>query len=125
VTGRAPAPAPAPTNGTAVANGTGGTGLVGGSTALPGMSIAGPDGPDGRDEPDARVSGRRKHDTKITVYVSGDELLALERTRLALRASHQLPVDRGRIVREAVALLLADFETNGEESVLVRRLRGE
>ncbi|KMS92601.1 hypothetical protein [Prauserella rugosa] len=70
-----------------------------------------------------RGSGRQKHDTKITVYLSGDELVAIEQTRLALRASHDLAVDRGRIVREAVAVLLADFEDRGEDSVLVTRLR--
>ena len=70
-----------------------------------------------------RGSGRTKHDAKITVYVSGDELLALEHARLNLRGSHDLIVDRGRLVREAVAVLLADFDENGEESVIVRRLR--
>ncbi|GAA1212074.1 cobyrinic acid a,c-diamide synthase [Prauserella alba] len=71
-----------------------------------------------------RGSGRQKHDAKITVYLSGDELVAMEQARLALRASHDLAVDRGRIVREAVAVLLADFEAQGEDSVLVTRLRG-
>jgi hypothetical protein len=71
-----------------------------------------------------RGTGRQKHDAKITVYVSGDELLALEHARLALRGSHDLVVDRGRLVREAVAVLLADFHRNGEDSVLVQRLRG-
>ncbi|TCP39212.1 hypothetical protein EV191_13112 [Tamaricihabitans halophyticus] len=70
-----------------------------------------------------RGTPRQKHDSKITVYVSGDELLAMERARLALRAEHDLVVDRGRLVREAVAVLLADFEDTGAESVLVRRLR--
>jgi hypothetical protein len=32
-------------------------------------------------------------------------------------------VDRGRVVREAIALVLADLDEHGEESVLVRRLR--
>lgn len=68
-------------------------------------------------------SGRTKHDAKITVYVSGDELLAMEQARLNLRAKHGLVLDRGRLVREAVAVLLADFDSNGEESVLVQRLR--
>lgn len=68
-------------------------------------------------------SGRTKHDAKITVYVSGDELLAMEQARLNLRAKHGLVLDRGRLVREAVAVLLADFDQNGEESVLVQRLR--
>ncbi|MDT7628214.1 MAG: hypothetical protein QOI50_144 [Pseudonocardiales bacterium] len=70
-----------------------------------------------------RGSGRTRHDAKITVYVSGDELLALEHARLNLRGSHDLIVDRGRLVREAVAVLLADFDEHGEESVIVRRLR--
>ncbi|GAA2344828.1 hypothetical protein GCM10009854_21980 [Saccharopolyspora halophila] len=68
-------------------------------------------------------SGRRKHDSKITVYVADEELLRLEQARLALRAEHGIAVDRGRVVREAVAVLLADFEEQGADSVLVRRLR--
>jgi L-aminopeptidase/D-esterase-like protein len=70
-----------------------------------------------------RGSPRQKHTSKITVYVSDEELLALEHARLALRASHGLAVDRGRVVREAIAMVLADLEEHGEESVLVRRLR--
>lgn len=70
-----------------------------------------------------RGSGRQKHDSKITVYVSGDELVAMEQARLALRAQHGLVIDRGRLVREAVAVLLADFEQHGPDSVLVQRLR--
>lgn len=67
-------------------------------------------------------SGRQRHEEKITVYVSEDELLALEQTRLVLRADYGLTVDRGRIVREAIAVLLADFEEYGESSMLVQRL---
>ena len=70
----------------------------------------------------AKGSGRVRHDEKITVYVSADELLALERARLELRAQHGLAVDRGRMVREAIAAMLADFEAAGEASQLVRRL---
>ena len=70
-------------------------------------------------------SGRVRHDEKMTVYVTSDELLDLEHARLALRRTHGLAVDRGRLVREAVALVLADFEANGEDSVLVRRLNQE
>ena len=70
-----------------------------------------------------RGSPRQKHTSKITVYVSDEELLALEHSRLALRASHGLAVDRGRVVREAVAIMLADLEENGENSMLVRRLQ--
>ena len=72
--------------------------------------------------PAARGSGRVRHDEKITVYVSQDELLALEQARLTLRAKHGMAVDRGRIVREAIAAALADLETNGGESDVVRRL---
>lgn len=68
-------------------------------------------------------TGRQKHDAKITVYVSAEELVALEQARLSLRAQHGLVVDRGRVVREAVAVLLADLDEHGESSVLVRRLR--
>ena len=70
-----------------------------------------------------RGTPRQKHTSKITVYVSDDELLALDHSRLALRAMHGLAVDRGRVVREAVAIMLADLEENGENSMLVRRLR--
>ena len=69
-----------------------------------------------------RGSGRVRHDEKITVYVSAEELLALEQARLTLRARHSMAVDRGRIVREAIAAMLADLETGGEDSELVRRL---
>ena len=71
----------------------------------------------------ARSAQRTKHDEKITVYISADELLALETARLALRAEHGLAADRGRIVREAISVLLADLTERGEDSVLVRRLR--
>lgn len=70
-----------------------------------------------------RPSGRERHDEKITVYVSADELFDLEQARLVLRGTHGLAVDRGRIVREAVALVIADLEAKGESSILVRRLR--
>jgi hypothetical protein len=67
---------------------------------------------------------RNKHDEKITVYISADELLALETARLTLRGQHGVAADRGRIVREAIAVLLADLDERGDDSVLVRRLRG-
>jgi hypothetical protein len=73
--------------------------------------------------PARRGTPRQKHTSKITVYVSDEELLALEHARLALRGRHGLAVDRGRMVREAIAVVLADLDERGEESVLVRRLR--
>lgn len=72
-----------------------------------------------------RPSGRVRHDEKMTVYVTSAELLELEHVRLALRAQHGLAVDRGRLVREAINLVLHDFEEHGEDSVLVRRLTEE
>jgi hypothetical protein len=69
-----------------------------------------------------KPSGRVRHDEKMTVYVTSDELMDLEHARLELRRSHGLAVDRGRLVREAMALVLEDFEANGADSVLVRRL---
>jgi hypothetical protein len=41
---------------------------------------------------------------------------------LALR-SYGISVDRGRLVREAVAVLLADLESSGENSLVAQRLR--
>lgn len=70
----------------------------------------------------ASPSGRVRHEEKITVYVTSEELIELERARLALRADHGLAVDRGRIVRAAVGLAMADLAANGDDSALVRRL---
>ncbi|WP_210440858.1 hypothetical protein [Nocardioides xinjiangensis] len=72
-----------------------------------------------------RPSGRVRHDEKMTVYVTSDELLDIEHARLTLRRSHGLAVDRGRLVREALALVLADLETRGADSALVQRLLDE
>ncbi len=90
--------------------------------ALPAPST--PEAPAPADRPTRppRGTGRGRHDEKITVYVSSDELVALEQARLTLRAEHGMAVDRGRIVREAIAALLADLQAHGESSELVRRL---
>jgi hypothetical protein len=69
------------------------------------------------------TTGREQHREKITVYVSAEELLDLEQARLTLRATCGLAVDRGRLVREAVAAVLEEFDALGEDSTLVRRLR--
>ena len=78
----------------------------------------------GRRPAEARPTGRERHDEKITVYCSPEELLQIEQARLTLRGSHSLAVDRGRIVREAIAVVLADLEAKGDSSILVRRLPG-
>ncbi|ASR37084.1 hypothetical protein BAY61_21195 [Prauserella marina] len=121
-------------NGNGNGNGHGGNGYGGngshddtgngyGSGAAQSAAGRGP-GSTGSSASPRRGSGRQKHDAKITVYVAGDELLAMEHARLTLRGEHGLIVDRGRIVREAVAVLLADFDQHGADSVLVRRLSG-
>ena len=67
-------------------------------------------------------TGRVRHDEKITIYVSSEELLALERLRLDLRAEHGLAVDRGRIVRAAIASALAAISEQGADADVVKRL---
>ena len=93
---------------------------------LPGASElfrpTGKEAEDGAADEVRRGSGRVRHEEKITVYVSAAELLALEEARLLLRAEHGMAVDRGRIVREAVAAALADLAASGTDSELVRRL---
>ncbi len=69
-----------------------------------------------------KSSGRVRHDEKMTVYVTADELLDLEHARLSLRRHQGLAVDRGRLVREAIAMAIEDLELNGDDSVLVQRL---
>ncbi|WP_310527015.1 hypothetical protein [Nocardioides sp.] len=83
------------------------------------------DQPDEVETGPKKPSGRVRHDEKMTVYVTADELLDIEHTRLMLRRANGLAVDRGRLVREAIALVLADFEANGDDSALVRRLTEE
>jgi len=92
------------------------------ATARPVRAVA--DQPEDETGP-RKPSGRVRHDEKMTVYVTSDELLDIEHTRLMLRRRNGLAVDRGRLVREALALVLADFETNGNDSALVRRLTEE
>ncbi|KJK37535.1 hypothetical protein UK23_41615 [Lentzea aerocolonigenes] len=93
-------------------------------TSSPAPDVSAPDVSDSVEPPQQRRgSGRTKHTTKITVYVSDEELMALEQARLLLRGSHGLGVDRGRVVREAIAIVLDDLETHGDASMLVRRLR--
>ena len=69
-------------------------------------------------------SGRELHEEKITVYISTDELFDLDQARLMLRGDLGLAVDRGRIVRESIAVIIADLEAKGDQSILARRLRG-
>lgn len=73
---------------------------------------------------DRSPSGRESHAEKITVYLSPEELFDLDQARLLLRGDLGLAADRGRIVRESIAVIIADLEAKGEQSILARRLRG-
>jgi hypothetical protein len=69
-----------------------------------------------------QATGRERHDQKITVYLSATELLELEHARLRLRRLGVV-LDRGRLVREAIAILLADLDARGNDSLVVRNIR--
>ncbi len=73
-------------------------------------------------EPAENASGRVKHDEKMTVYLTSEELLAIEQARLELKTITGRKVDRGRLVRAAIAGALADLAENGAESELATRL---
>ena len=68
------------------------------------------------------ATGRVKHDQKITVYFSSEELFALEDATLELKRRHGINLDRGRLVRTAVALALLDLAENGADSAVVTEL---
>ena len=90
--------------------------------SLPGVAeLLRPVGPGPATDSGRQASGREAHSQKITVYLSADELLDLERVRLTLRA-HGIGVDRGRLVREAIAVLMMDLEAGIDVSVVARRL---
>ena len=76
--------------------------------------------PDTTDE--RQATGRERHDQKITVYLSATELIDLEHARLKLRR-FGFVLDRGRLVREAIAILLADLDARGKDSLIARRIR--
>ncbi|HET6750757.1 MAG TPA: hypothetical protein VFL71_16020 [Actinomycetes bacterium] len=76
-------------------------------------------------QPAERVpSGRQRHDEKVTFYCTAEELVDLENARLLLRREHGIAVDRGRIVREALAQVLSELERDGAEATVVKRLSG-
>jgi hypothetical protein len=67
-------------------------------------------------------SGRQRHEEKVTFYCTAEELMDLEHARLQLRRKFGIGVDRGRIVREALAQVLDELEQSGADSNLVKRL---
>jgi len=91
--------------------------------SLPGVAeLLRPVGPGPATDSGRQASGREAHSQKITVYLSADEFLDLERARLSLHI-RGIRVDRGRLVREAIAVLMADLEAGIDASVIARRLR--
>jgi hypothetical protein len=91
--------------------------------SIPGVAeLLRPATPDPVASDERQATGREKHDQKITVYLSAAELLDLEHARLALRR-FGFVVDRGRLVREAIAILLADLDARGKDSLVARRVR--
>ncbi len=78
---------------------------------------------DAKQEPQPGASsGRVKHDEKMTVYLTSDELLAVEQARLKLRSELGRTVDRGRLVRAALGIALGDLDARGTDSEIARRL---
>lgn len=91
--------------------------------SIPGVAeLLRPAAPDPVASDERQATGRERHDQKITVYLSAAELLDLEHARLALRR-FGFVVDRGRLVREAIAILLADLDARGKDSLAARRVR--
>jgi hypothetical protein len=91
--------------------------------SLPGVAeLLRPVGPGPATDSGRQASGREAHPQKITVYLSAGEFLDLERARLSLHI-RGIRVDRGRLVREAIAVLMADLEAGIDASVIARRLR--
>jgi hypothetical protein len=79
-----------------------------------------------REESRDRVpSGRQRHEEKITFYCTAEELMDLENARLILRRQHQIVVDRGRLVRAALAQVLSELERDGADAALVKRLSSQ
>ena len=94
-----------------------GNGEGAGSEELPPL-VAAADRSAGR-----RGSGRVRHEEKITVYVSAEELLALEQARLNLARSARYgggPRAASYVRRSLPCLLI--LRRRGDDSELVRRL---
>ncbi|HYT25733.1 MAG TPA: hypothetical protein VEP73_04525 [Actinomycetota bacterium] len=83
---------------------------------------AGADGAPPAPPAERTSSGRQRHEEKVTFYCTAEELTDLEHARLQLRRQHGIRVDRGRIVRAALAQVLSELERDGAESALVKRL---
>lgn len=72
---------------------------------------------------DLAPSGRVTHLEKITVYLTPDELTALEAAHHQIRHQYGIRVDRGRIVREALHLALTGLAHHGQNAPITQRVR--
>jgi hypothetical protein len=85
-----------------------------------------PVGPDATENdgpgPSGGPSGRVRHNEKMTVYLTSEELLAVEQARLKLRGDLGRTIDRGRLVRAALDIALGDLAEHGTDSEIARRL---
>lgn len=63
------------------------------------------------------------YDQRATFYFSGQQLMDLEVMMLKLRTEYRMKIGKSEIVRAAFDALLADFNANGTESIVVQRYR--
>lgn len=91
-------------------------------TAPDPAAAAGPGGPDADSAAQSGPSGRVRHDEKMTVYLTSEELLAVEQARLKLRGDLGRTIDRGRLVRTALDIVLGELAEHGSDSEIARRL---
>ena len=75
--------------------------------------------------PERHPSGRERHEEKITVYLSANELVQIDEAKTMLFRDLGVKVDRGRIVREALDVVVTDLAAKGEDSILAMRLRSD
>jgi hypothetical protein len=98
------------------------TSIEGGRGTRAGSQSADEDQGEDRRSAERVPSGRQRHDEKVTFYCTAEELMDLENARLRLRREHGIAVDRGRIVREALAQVLSELDRDGAQAAVVKRL---
>src|SRR5699024_1903720 len=71
----------------------------------------------------APASARARHNATTTVHLTSAQLLAVAQTGSRLRGEQGRSIDRGRLVRAALAVALDDWNTNGLDSQVGQLLR--
>lgn len=94
---------------------------------LPSENLRGAPSPNHADEaaylPHVVITGRSRHDHKITVYLSASELARLDQAVGYIRYRLGVKTDRGHVVRAAISVMLQDLSNAGSRSWLIDRLR--